>query len=156
MRTLPKESISTSAAPASINRLNPRVSACPIERPRSFSETFSHSLTGYTERQLSSPCVTTISFPSSLRNFEGREILFFVSSVCLYSPISMKICGQEKPMRRHRKLSKTARKKKKMCGEEKHKRRQRKLSKTEKKKRVCAVSHGLPLHPTCYKLYTIL
>src|SRR3989338_2334495 len=84
----PTPSTSTSAAPESINLLNPRVSGFTIESDCSFLATTSHASREYAKRQLSKPRVMTIFLPIAARKTFGSETRFFSSNVCSYSPIS--------------------------------------------------------------------
>src|SRR3989344_5294470 len=83
----PTPSISTSAAPESMNRLNPRVSASTNESDCNFSAICPHAIGGDMTRQLSRPLVIATFLPSAVRKFFGNEMHFFSSSVCSYSPI---------------------------------------------------------------------
>src|SRR3989344_7925375 len=88
MSILPTPSTSTSAAPESMNRLNPRVSGLTIDNDCNFFATTSQASREYAYRQWSSPRVTTIFFPIAARKTFGSETRFFSSNVCSYSPIS--------------------------------------------------------------------
>src|SRR3989344_4200662 len=85
----PSESNSTSTAPDKNSRLNDRISFLAIDRPASISANGFHDCEGKTNKQLSSPRVSTASSPNSFLNFDGMDNLFLGSKLCLYSPMSM-------------------------------------------------------------------
>src|SRR3989338_2743127 len=93
MRIRPAPSGSTSTAPESRKRLNPRVSAWAKESDWSFSATFFHASSEKRKRHVSRPRVITIFLPSALANDFGKVTRFFSSNVCSYSPINIKSVG---------------------------------------------------------------
>src|SRR3989338_1206009 len=89
----PSESNSTSTAPDRNKRLKDLVSFLAMESHANISANGFQDCKGKTNKQLSSPLVSTAPSPSSFLNFEGIDNLFFGSRLCLYSPISMLIEG---------------------------------------------------------------
>jgi hypothetical protein len=59
------------------------------DSPMNNEELMNHTLPLNIHKQLSKPAVITIFFPSSLRNFAGRETRFLSSIECVYSPINI-------------------------------------------------------------------
>src|SRR3989344_9287873 len=57
--------------------------------PESVSRTLLHSLTLKMNRQFSKPGVIITFLPRSFLNLNGKEILFLVSRLCVYSPINI-------------------------------------------------------------------
>ena len=88
-RILPKLSRLTSMAPVSINLEKPRASAPDKGSLLIFSTSFPHSLTGYSDKQLSKPLVITAFFPKDWRSSTGMANLFLSSIEYEYSPMNM-------------------------------------------------------------------
>src|SRR3989338_5557652 len=85
----PAPSGSTSTAPESRKRLNPRVSACAKESACNFSATFFHASSAKRKRHVSRPRVITIFLPNAFAKGFGNVTRFFSSRVCSYSPINI-------------------------------------------------------------------
>src|SRR3989344_7135396 len=95
IKILPIESTSTSAARPNIYLLKLLLSAFKKDKSESelesFLVTFAHSLFVKMNKHWSSPGVIMIFLPSSFLNFTGKDILFFSSIVCMYSPFNLKL-----------------------------------------------------------------